>query len=123
MAKKILLIEDEEIMIGLLQKKLQKEGFDVSVGRNGEEGLEIMGKQKPDIVLLDIIMPKLGGFGVLEAMSQSDSLRDIPVIIISNSGQPVELDRAKRLGVRDWLIKTNFDPQEVADKVIKQIGK
>src|SRR3989304_8100777 len=122
MAKKILLIEDEEIMIGLLQKKLQKEGFDVSVGRNGEEGLEIMGKQKPDIVLLDIIMPKLGGFGVLEAMSQSDSLRDIPVIIISNSGQPVELDRAKRLGVRDWLIKTNFDPQEVADKVIKQIG-
>jgi CheY-like chemotaxis protein len=123
MAKKILLIEDEELIISLLSKKLAKEGYEVTLARNGEEGLKVMPEFKPDIVLLDIIMPKKGGFDVLEAMSKEDDLKSIPVIIISNSGQPVELDRAKRLGAKDWLIKTNFDPQEVVEKVFKQIGK
>lgn len=68
-------------------------------------------------------MPKKGGFEVLEEMSGDENLKNIPVVIISNSGQPVELDKAKRLGAKDWLIKTEFDPQEVLDKVIKQIGK
>ena len=68
-------------------------------------------------------MPKKGGFEVMEVMQKDKELREIPVIIISNSGQPVELDRAKELGAKDWLIKTDFDPQEVLDKVVKQIGK
>jgi two-component system, OmpR family, response regulator VicR len=123
MVKKILLVEDEELIISLLQKKLVKEGYEVTLARNGEEGLKVMPELKPDIVLLDIIMPKKGGFDVLEAMSKDDNLKNIPVVIISNSGQPVELDRAKRLGAKDWLIKTNFDPQEVVEKVLKQIGK
>lgn len=123
MAKKILLVEDEEILIGLLQDKLAKEGFSVTTARDGEEGLKVMEELKPDIILLDIIMPKKGGFEVLEAMSKNNELKKIPVIIISNSGQPVEVDRAKRLGVKDWLVKTNFDPKEVIDKVLKQIGR
>lgn len=123
MAKKILLIEDEKIMVGLLRKKLTKEGYDVSVAWDGKEGLAKMRKSKPDLILLDIVMPKIGGFGVMEEVSKDKELKKIPVIIISNSGQPVELERAKELGVRDWLIKTEFDPQEVLDKVIKQIGK
>ena len=123
MAKKILLVEYEYLIVNLLEKKLVKEGYDVSVARNGEEGLSMMRKEKPDIVLLDIIMPKMGGFEVLEVMHEDDELKKIPVVIISNSGQPVELDRAKELGARDWLIKTEFDPQEVLEKVIKQIGK
>lgn len=123
MAKKILLIEDEKIMVGLLRKKLTKEGYDVSVAWDGKEGLAKMRKSKPDLILLDIVMPKIGGFGVMEEVSKDKELKKIPVIIISNSGQPVELERAKELGVKDWLIKTEFDPQEVLDKVIKQIGK
>lgn len=121
--KKILLVEDEEIIINLLQKKLGKEGYEVPVARDGKEGLLAMRKEKPDLVLLDIIMPKLGGFEVMEEMNKDPELKKIPVIIISNSGQPVELDRARELGVKDWLIKTEFDPQEVLDKVVKQIGK
>jgi CheY-like chemotaxis protein len=121
--KKILLIEDEEIIIDLLQRKLKDEGYEVSVTRDGQEGLETMRQEKPDLILLDIVMPKKGGFEVMEEMGRDSELRKIPVIIISNSGQPVELDRAKALGARDWLIKTEFDPQEVLDKVIKQIGK
>jgi len=123
MAKKILLIEDEKIMVNLLAKKLTKEGYDVSVARDGEEGLIKMRELKPDLILLDIIMPKMGGFEVMEEIIKDKKLKEIPIIIISNSGQPVELERAQKLGAKDWLIKTEFDPQEVLDKVIKQIGK
>lgn len=123
MAKKILLVEDEEIMIDLLQRKLTDEGYEVSVARDGESGLRAMRELKPDLILLDIIMPKLGGFEVMEEMNKDKELKKIPVIIISNSGQPVELDRAQKLGAKDWLIKTEFDPNEVLDKVVKQIGK
>lgn len=122
MTKKILLIEDEKIMINLLEKKLTKEGYDISVARDGEEGLIKMRQSKPDLVLLDIVMPKMGGLEVMEEMVKDKELNKIPIIIISNSGQPVELDEAQRLGAKDWLIKTEFDPQEVLDKVIKQIG-
>jgi len=121
MAKKILLIEDEEIMIGLLQKKLTNEGYEISVARDGEEGLKAMREVRPDLVLLDIIMPKMGGFEVMEEMVKEPELKKIPVIIISNSGQPVELDRAQKLGAKDWLIKTEFDPEEVIEKVKKQL--
>jgi len=128
MAKKILLVEDEELMIDLLQRKLTKEGYEISVARDGEAGLKAMkdtlqAGYPPDLVLLDIIMPKMGGFEVMEEMGKDKNLKDIPVIVISNSGQPVELDRAQKLGAKDWLIKTEFDPQEVVDKVVKQIGK
>src|SRR4030042_3872549 len=99
LGKKILLIEDEEIITDLLKRKLTKEGYRVDVARDGEQGLEKMRNDKPDLVLLDIIMPKLGGFEVMERMRQDKELKNIPVIIISNSGQPVELDRAKELGV------------------------
>jgi len=121
--KKILLIEDEEIMVDLLQKKLTQEGYKISVARNGEEGLKTVRKIKPDLVLLDIIMPKIGGFEVMEEMAKDKDLKEIPIIIISNSGQPVELDRAQKLGAKDWLVKTEFDPREVLDKVVKQIGR
>jgi CheY-like chemotaxis protein len=123
MAKKILLIEDEELLINLLQRKLTEAGYEVHLSRNGAEGLKTMMEMNPDIVLLDIIMPVKGGFEVLEEMAKDDNLKKIPVVIISNSGQPVELDRAKKLGAKDWLIKTEFDPMEVLDKVIKQIGR
>ncbi|MCP6719275.1 MAG: response regulator [Patescibacteria group bacterium] len=123
MPKKILIVEDEELMINLLQKKLTQEGYKVSVARDGEEGLRTMKETKPDLILLDILMPKMGGLEVMEEMNKDSELKEIPVVIISNSGQPVELDRARELGAKDWLVKTDFDPQEVVDKVIKQIGK
>jgi CheY-like chemotaxis protein len=120
---KILLIEDEEIMIDLLERKLAQEGYELSVARDGEEGLKLMREIWPDLVLLDIILPKMGGFDVLKEMNKNPSLKKIPVIIISNSGQPVELNKALKLGVKDWLIKTEFEPQILIQKVIKQIGR
>ena len=122
MPKKILIIEDEEIVKNLLKKKLEKEGYDVFIAENGEEGLKIMKETNPDLILLDIIMPKMGGFELMEKKNKEKELKSIPVIVVSNSGQPVELDKAKELGAKDWLIKTEFDPMEVIKKVKKQIG-
>jgi two-component system alkaline phosphatase synthesis response regulator PhoP len=121
--KKILIIEDEEIIYTLLEKKLSNIGYEVAVAKDGEEGLRTMQGQRPDLVLMDILMPKKNGFEVLEAMQKDNGLKTIPVIVISNSGQPVELEKVKALGARDWLIKTEFDPKEVLDKVKKQIGQ
>jgi len=121
--KKLIIIEDEETLLNLLDKKLNQEGYSVDIARNGEEGLEKIRNNRPDLILLDIIMPKMGGFEVMEILKKDKELNTIPIIIISNSGQPVELDRAKELGVVDWLIKTDFDPQEVVDKVKKQFNE
>lgn len=121
--KKILIVEDEDIIADLVQKKLNQEGYEVSRAADGVEGLEKMKEIKPDLILLDIIMPRMGGFEVMKEMNKTPKLKRIPVIVISNSGQPVELEQAKRLGAGDWLIKTEFNPQEVVDKVIKQVGR
>lgn len=121
MVKKILYIEDEEIMIDLISRKLSQEGYEVHIARNGIEGLEMMKTIKPDLILLDIVMPKMDGMEVMEKMQEDEELRKIPFIVISNSGQPVEIERIKELGAKDWLIKTEFDPAEVLEKVIKHI--
>ncbi len=121
--KKILIVEDEEILRNLLQKKLTKEGYEVDTAENGEEGLSKIRANKPDLILLDIIMPKMGGFEMMEEVQKDDNISSVPVIVVSNSGQPVEIDRAQKLGACDWLVKTEFDPQEVINKVVTQIGK
>ncbi len=123
MVKKILLVEDEDLIIKILEKKLSEKGYEVLLSRNGKEGLEAMKKEKPDLVLMDIVMPKLNGLETMEAMNNDPELKELPVIIISNSGEPVEIERVKELGAKDWLIKTEFDPQEIIEKVIKQIGE
>jgi DNA-binding response OmpR family regulator len=120
--KRILIIEDESLIGELLRKKLANEGYYVFLARDGEKGLEEIRSQKPDLVLLDIVLPRLNGFEVLEGMKKDGSLDTTPVIIISNSGQPTEIEEAKKMGVADWLVKTEFDPAEVAEKVRKQIG-
>jgi len=123
MPKKILIVEDEEILADLLKAKLTGLGYDVSVAPDGLRGWEALQEILPDLVLLDIVMPKMSGLELLEHKIGLPSVKEIPVIIISNSGQPVELQKCKELGAKDWLIKTEFDPQEVVEKVIAQIGK
>ena len=120
--KKILIVEDEQLIGDLLQKKLRQEGYRVSLATDGEAALKQIREEKPDIVLLDIVLPRLNGFEVLSELKKDEALRQIPVIIISNSGQPDEIEKAKELGVRDWLVKTEFDPREVLEKVQRQIG-
>src|SRR6056297_1905992 len=117
MDKKILIVEDEKVLLRLLKDRLKKEGYIVSTAENGEVGLEKIRKEHPDLILLDIIMPKMNGIQLLERKKREGKIKDIPVIIISNSGQPAEINKVKKLGANNWLIKTEFNPQEVIRKV------
>lgn len=115
--KLIVLVEDEEIMVSLLVRFLTNAGYEVRVARDGQSGLELIKKVGPDLVLLDILLPRLNGFQVLEKLVRDKLLPDLPVIIVSNSGQPVEIERALKFGIKDYLIKVNFDPRELLTKI------
>ena len=120
---KILIIEDEGIIIDLLQKKLEKEGYDVEIARDGEEGLKKIKEIWPDLILLDIEMPKISGLGVMEEINKSPALKRIPVIVMSEAGDSFELKRARELGAKDWIIKIEFDLPQIINKVVQQIGR
>lgn len=117
-----MVVEDEQILLEVLQKKLSQNGFTVLAAKDGDEGLAKIREHRPDLVLLDIVMPKKDGFEVLREIQRDKNLKNIPVIIISNSGQNVEIEKAKKMGVRDYLVKTQFDPAEVLAKVNRQFG-
>ena len=120
---KILIVEDEGIIIDLLQKKLEKEGYDVEMARDGEEGLKKIKEIWPELILLDLEMPKMSGLRVLEEINKSPALKRIPVIVMSEAGDPFELKRARELGAKDWIIKIEFDLPQIINKVIQQIGR
>lgn len=115
--KVIVIVEDEEVMVNLLTNKLKAAGYEVKAALDGVAGLDLIRAARPDMVLLDMMLPRLSGFGVLEKLAEEKIIPDLPVVVISNSGQPIEVDRALKLGVRDYLIKVNFDPNEVVSKV------
>ncbi len=120
--KTIVVIEDEQIMLNLLTARLEQLGYDVKIATNGMDGLDVIRESHPDLVLLDMMLPKLSGFGVLEKLSDEKILPGLSVIIISNSGQPVEIEHAVKLGVRDYLIKVNFDLNELLEKIKLVLG-
>lgn len=115
--EKILIIDDEIVLLEAIAKKLTLEGFEIVKATDGQEGLAKIRQEKPDLILLDILMPKMDGMEVLEEVNKDPELAKIPIIIISNSGQPVEIEKAMSLGVKDYLIKAEFDPEEVLVKV------
>lgn len=115
--KLIVLIEDEEIISSLLTKKLGEAGYAIKVAPNGIEGIRLVTELHPVLLLLDMMLPGRDGFWVMEELGRQGIMPALPVVVISNSGQPVEVERALQLGARDYLIKVNFDPQEVLAKV------
>ena len=121
--KKILIIEDETILGELLMQRLGAEGCETFWAVDGETGMEKMREVLPDLVLLDIVMPKKDGYEVLTEMRADTALKDIPVIVISNSGQPVEIKRIVELGVKDYIVKAQFSPDEVLEKVCKYLNR
>lgn len=117
MRSKILIIEDDSFLGDVLLRKLTGEGFSVSLVKDAEQGLKDIASVRPDMVLLDIILPKMNGYEMLEKKQKDPAIKDVPVIIISNSGQQVDVARARDLGAKEYLIKADFDPNEVVEKV------
>ena len=113
----VLLVEDDIFLAGIYQKKFEMEGFKVSVAGDGEKGWQDAKKKKPDIVLLDILLPKLDGFGVLAKLKAEAATKKIPVILLTNLGQKDDVEKGLQAGAVDYLIKAHFKPSEVVEKV------
>ena len=121
--KKVLVIEDDVFLGDVLLQKLKVDSYDVSLCRDGEDGFKKISEWKPDLILLDIILPSMNGYEILEAKAKDSSIKNIPTIVISNSGQPVEISRLLSLGVKDYLVKAQFEPNEVLAKVRAELGR
>lgn len=120
---KILIAEDEEILRKVLSEKFKKEKFMVEAATDGEAALSLAKSFKPDMILLDIIMPKKDGLEVLEELKSDNDLQDIPVIMVSILGEDEKIKKALKLGAVDYLIKTQHSINEVVDIVKKHILK
>ncbi len=117
MFKKILLIEDDKFLRELMNKKLLLMGYDVVSAADGESGLVMIKESKPDVVLLDLILPGINGFEVLEKAKKDPETANIPVIILSNLGQSEDIEKGLKLGAKDFLVKAHFTPQEIINKL------
>ena len=115
--KKVLIIEDEAPLSKILQEALTERGFEVDVATQGEEGWHKTKEALPDVVLLDIIMPKLDGFVYLKRLRNSKKLSRIPVIILSNLGQESDIAEARELGAIGYLVKSNHTIEAIVQRV------
>lgn len=122
MAQKILIVEDDKFLKELMVKKLEDNSFKVIEAVDGEEGLKMVKETKPDLVLLDLVLPGIGGFEVLSQMKKEPELSKIPVIILSNLGQKEDMERSLELGANDYMIKAHFTPDEIIEKVKKVLS-
>lgn len=115
--KKILIVEDDNFVAEVYSTKLLEMGHEVQIARNGEEGLAAVGQEKPDLILLDIIMPVMGGIEMLNELKQKEEWKNIPVILLTNVGEKDSIQKVRNLGVQDYLIKSHFTPAEVIEKI------
>lgn len=113
----ILLIEDDAFLAGMYVKKLELEGFSVLHAADGRQGLKLATQKKPDLIMLDIILPKMDGYEVLTHLKDDPATRPIPVLLLTNLGQREDVSRGLKLGAADYLIKAHFMPSEVIEKV------
>lgn len=121
-SKVILLIEDDSFLSNIYKTKFEMEGYKVITAMDGEAGLTFAKTKNPDLILLDILLPKMDGFTVLKEIKANDKSKNIPVILLTNLGQKDDVSKGLELGAVDYLIKAHFKPSETVDKVRKIIG-
>lgn len=120
---KILIIEDDPFLLSMYVTKLEANGFDVASEENGEKGVDTIRSEQPHLLLLDILLPGKDGFEILEEMKGDDSIKNIPVILLTNLGQRKDIEKGLELGASDYLIKAHFTPSEVITKIEKVLAE
>jgi DNA-binding response OmpR family regulator len=120
--KKILIVEDDKYYRVAYKDGLEDAGFIVDMAEDGQLGLEKIRSDKPDMILLDLLMPEVGGFDVLEELKDDKVLNKIPVIVLSNLGQDSDVEKSKTLGAVDFIIKSNLTMKEVIARVKHVLG-
>lgn len=114
---KILLVEDDLFLVSMYSTKFEMLNYEVVSATNGEDGLKKAKECAPHIILLDILLPAMNGFDVLQKLKSESSTKEIPVILLTNLNQKDELDKGRKLGADDYLIKAHYLPSEVVDKI------
>jgi len=121
--KSILLIEDDPFLVDLYNTKLKEENFEVEIAVSGREGLRKFKEKKPDLILLDIVLPDLDGWEVLEEIKKLNKLNDLKIVVLSNLTERGDVKRAQELGAAKYLIKSHFTPTEVVQEIKKILEK
>ena len=117
--KKIVLADDEEFIVAAYKDGLEQAGYSVTVARDGAEALQAVKNVMPDLVLLDLIMPKLNGFEVLRAIKADDSTKHIPVIVLLNLSQPTDEAEARQTGALDAIVKADISLEDLTERIAK----
>jgi len=115
--RKVLIVEDDKFLRELIGRKLVGEGYDICEATDGEEGVKAVKAEKPDLVLLDLILLGIDGFEALSRLKKDPETAGVPVIVLSNLGQKEDIERGLKLGAADYLIKAHFTPGEIVDKI------
>jgi len=115
--KKILLVEDDPLIIKIYSSRLEQDGFEVEVASRGNEVIRKLKEQKYDLVLLDLVLPELTGFEILEKIRKEKEFSDLKVLVLSNLGEKENISKANRFGVVDYLVKARYTPREVVEEV------
>lgn len=118
---KILLIEDEKMLAEMYKEKFEREGFEMVLAFSAEEGFELTKSEKPDLIILDILLPKKDGVAFLEDKNKEPEIAQIPVVALSNYENPETKKMALELGAKEYVIKTNFTPKEIVEKMKKYL--
>lgn len=123
--RKILLVEDDKFLAELCMTKMEKENFTVVLAMDGEEGLQKIDAEKPDLILLDIMLPGIDGFEVLDRVRKHSDpkIAKTPIVLLSNLGQDSSVERGLALGADDYLIKANFTTDEIVKKIVEVLEK
>lgn len=123
MAKKILIVEDDNFLLGLEAKKLKDKGYEVLSAANATEAFKIVDSKEPiDLVLLDLMLPEVDGFTILKKIREDENLRHVPVVIFSNLYEEKDLKKATKLGISNFMIKSNFTLDELTEKIKTLVG-
>lgn len=122
--KVVVIVEDDNFLREIAGQKISDAGFEVMMAMNGDEAFEILGSasELPDVIVLDLILPGMSGFEILEKLKADERLKSIPVLILSNLGQEEDIDKAKELGAADYMVKAHFSFAEIIKKINETIG-
>ncbi len=121
--RKILIIEDEKYLLEMYQSRFEKSGHQVLTAANGRTGLKLAQRERPNLIILDILMPTMDGFEVVKKIRADSQLKKIPILILSNLGQPDEIKEGLRLGADDYVIKTDLTPSELLEKAERMLDR
>ena len=121
--RKILIVEDETAFLYALQSKLSIKGFEVQTSTTAEEAVKLLKKTKMDLVILDIMLPKMDGFELLRSLKNNDETKDIPAVIVSNLSDKENIDSGIQLGIKDYLIKSEYNLDGIVGKIEELIKK